>query len=146
MIYAAIPYSADYGSEGLSRRLCLLRQANEQISDAAQEVQHHQNQPQKDEEPGAAALQALELRGPLVALDLGRDQSEMHIGHFVIGDGRTGDHLLQAVRRGVNADLRKAPAQPPRLSAAKALVSAFTRELAPFVGPGVRRGRHKPGV
>jgi hypothetical protein len=47
----------------------------------------------------------------------------MDIGHFVISDGRTRDHLLKALRRGIYADLREAPAQPSRLPAAKALVS-----------------------
>ncbi|MGA8250162.1 MAG: hypothetical protein ACLP3C_03240 [Mycobacterium sp.] len=70
----------------------------------------------------------------------------MDIGHFVIWDGRTRDHLLQALWRGIDADLREAPAQASRLPAAKTLVSGLTRELSPFVGPGVRRGRHKRGV
>src|ERR1700758_736748 len=107
-----MPYSADYGfEEGQSGLSHLLREADQEIGEAAQEVQHHQDQPQKNEEPGAAPLQALELCGALVALDLGRDQREMNIGDFVIRDGRTRDHLLQTLWLGIDADLREAPAQ-----------------------------------
>ncbi|BBZ42447.1 hypothetical protein MCNS_55100 [Mycobacterium conspicuum] len=70
----------------------------------------------------------------------------MHIGHFVIRHGRTRNQLLQALRLGIDADLREAPAQPSRLPTAQTLVSALTREHSPFVGPSVRRGRHKAGV
>jgi hypothetical protein len=100
-----------------------LGETDQEVGDAAKEVQHDENQSQKDEQSGAAALEAPELRDALVALYPGRDQSEMDIGHFVICDGRTRDHLLKALRRGIDADLREAPAQPSRLPAAKTLVS-----------------------
>ncbi len=72
----------------------------------------------------------------------------MDIGHFVIRYGRTRDQLLQAVRRGIDTDLREAPAQLSGLPAPKTLISRpqVVRESPSFVSPWVGRGRHKPGV
>jgi hypothetical protein len=82
-------------------------------------------------------LQAPKLRRALVALDLRRDQREMDIGHFVIGNGRSRDQLLQAVRRGIHTDFCEAPAQLSRLPAPKTLISRpqVMRESPSFVSP-----------
>jgi hypothetical protein len=76
------------------------------------------------------------------------DQSELDVGQFAIRGGRARQYPLKTLWAGVDADALEAPAQLSRLSAPKIVMShlQLMREFPSFVAPGVRRGRHKPGV